>query len=163
MHCSRRSLLLGTLSTIVAASATDAADFAAVRERARGQTVFFYAWGGSPQINDYIAWAGARTLARFGVGLTQVKLTDTGEAVSRVLAEKEAGRDSGGAVDLVWINGENFAAMKEKGLLFGPFARDLPGFALVDTVGKPTTLVDFTIPTEGYREPLGDGRARFPL
>ncbi len=155
MDLSRRSLLLGSASLLVAARDAQARDFAAVREHARGQTVYFYAWGGSPQINDYIGWAGAELRARFGVGLVQVKLTDTAEAVSRVLAEKEAGRGSGGAVDLVWINGQNFAAMKEKGLLFGPFARDLPNFSLVDTVGKPTTLVDFTIPTEGYESPWG--------
>ncbi len=155
MVFSRRSLLLGSASLLVAARAAQARDFAAVRERAHGQTVYFYAWGGSPQINDYIGWAGGVLLARFGVRLVQVKLTDTAQAVSRVLAEKEAGRDSGGAVDLVWINGQNFAAMKEKGLLFGPFARDLPNFSLVDTVGKPTTLVDFTIPTEGYESPWG--------
>ena len=155
MAFSRRSLLLGSALLLAAARGADAGDFAAVRARARGQTVYFYAWGGSPQINDYIAWAGGELLARFGVRLVQVKLTDTAEAVSRVLAQKAAGRDSGGAVDLVWINGQNFAAMKEKGLLFGPFVQDLPSFALVDTVGKPTTLVDFTIPTDGYESPWG--------
>jgi putative thiamine transport system substrate-binding protein len=56
-------------------------------------------------------------------------------------------------VDLVWINGENFLAMKEQGLLFGPFTQHLPNFALVDTVGKPTTVVDFTVPVEGMESP----------
>ena len=89
-----------------------------------------------------------------------VKLTDTSEAVARVVAEKAAGRDSGGSVDLIWINGENFRAMRQQALLYGPFAADLPNFRYVDTKGKPTTLVDFTIPTEGLREPLGHGAVR---
>ena len=37
-----------------------------------------------------------------------------------------AGQTSGGAVDLIWVNGENFAAMKSQGLLFGPLAETLP-------------------------------------
>ena len=33
-----------------------------------------------------------------------------GSAVARVVAEKAAGQLTGGSVDLIWINGENFAA-----------------------------------------------------
>merc|ERR1711907_400073 len=43
---------------------------------------------------------------------------------------------NGGAVDLVWINGANFAAMKEAGTLYGPFASLLPNainFDFTDT------------------------------
>ena len=65
-----------------ARSARPAEDFAEIAARARGQTVYFNAWGGSRQINDYIAWAGQEVQRRFGVELVQVKLTDTGEAVS---------------------------------------------------------------------------------
>ncbi|MDX6750427.1 ABC transporter substrate-binding protein [Geminicoccaceae bacterium 1502E] len=152
----RRLCRLAVLAPLVlAAGPLEAGAFEAVREKARGQTVYLNAWGGSPQINDYVAWAGRQTSERFGVELVHVKLTDTGEAVSRVLAEKAAGRLDGGSVDLVWINGENFAAMKEQELLFGPFAGRLPNAALVDTEGKPTTLVDFTLPTDGYESPWG--------
>ena len=138
-----------------------AEDFAEIARRARGQTVYFNAWGGSRQINDYLTWAGLELQQRFGVELVQVKLTDTGEAVARVAAEKAAGRIDGGTVDLIWINGENFAAMKDQGLLGAPFTQTLPSFALVDTEGQPTTLVDFTIPTEGLESPWG--MAKFVL
>ena len=84
-----------------------------------------------------------------------MKVTDTADVVSRVLAEKAAGKKKGGSVDLVWINGENFAAMKENRLLYGPFVDRLPNASLIDTVGKPTTVVDFTIPTEGLEAPWG--------
>jgi putative thiamine transport system substrate-binding protein len=117
--------------------------------------VYWHAWGGDPQINDYIEWIGAEVEARHGIELVHVKLTDTAEAVARVVAEKAAGRTEGGAVDLIWINGENFASMKAQDLLFGPFAQDLPNFRYVDTAGKPTTLVDFTVPTEGLEAPWG--------
>jgi len=62
-------------------------------------------------------------------------------------------------VDLVWINGENFAAMKRHGLLYGPFVEALPNWPLVDTENNPTALVDFTVPTDGLEAPWG--RAQF--
>ena len=39
--------------------------------------------------------------------------------MTRVLSERDAGETDDGAVDLIWINGANFAAMKEADLLFG--------------------------------------------
>ncbi|MEQ8250525.1 MAG: ABC transporter substrate-binding protein [Oceanibaculum nanhaiense] len=123
--------------------------------KARGQTVYWNAWAGDERINSYIQWVGDRVQAEHGVTLRHVKLADTAEAVSRVLAEKTAGRNEGGSVDLIWINGENFAAMKRGQMLYGPFTDRLPNFKLVDTKGKPTTLVDFTIPTEGLESPWG--------
>ena len=68
---------------------------------------------------------------------------------------------SDGSVDLVWINGQNFAAMKREGLLFGPFAENLPHFQLIDTVGKPTTRGDFSVPTEGMESPWGMAQLTF--
>ena len=150
----RRLLPLATIALGLAATSPVAA-FETVRAAAEGQTVYFNAWGGSTQINDYIAWVGEAVRERHGIDLVHVKLTDTSEAVARVLAEKAADRTTGGSVDLVWINGENFLAMKENDLLFGPFAFDLPNFELVDTEGKPTTLIDFTEPTEGLESPWG--------
>ena len=122
---------------------------------ARGKVVYWNAWAGDPRINDYIGWVGGQVRERYGIDLRHVKVTDTADVVSRVLAEKAAGKDQGGSVDLVWINGENFAAMKENRLLYGPFVDRLPNARLIDTVGKPTTVVDFTIPTEGLESPWG--------
>ena len=92
----------------------------------KGETVYWNAWGGDERTNGFIAWVGDQVRDRYGVDLRQVKLTDTGEAVARVVAEKSAGRDTDGSVDLIWINGPNFLSMKEKGLLYGPFVDKLP-------------------------------------
>ncbi len=135
------------------AGRTWAGDWAAVLAQAKGQEVFFHAWGGDPKINAFIAWVGQEAAARYGVTLTHVKLAATSDAVARVQAEQAAGKDSGGAVDLIWINGENFSAMKRAGMLFGPFARNLPNWSLVDTNGKPATVTDFTEPTQGLESP----------
>ena len=133
----------------------DPTDWDAITKAAEGQTVYWHAWGGSNAINDYIAWAGDQVAARYGVTVEHVKLKDTADAVSRVIAEKSAGKDAGGAVDLIWINGENFAAMKEQGLLYGPWAEDLPNWQFVDVEGKPAVTSDFTVPTEGLEAPWG--------
>ena len=122
---------------------------------ARGQTVYFNAWGGNERINQFIAWAGQQLLGRHGLTLRHVKLTDTADAVSRVIAEKAAGREDNGTVDTIWINGENFAAMKTQGLLAGPFTQLLPNQRLVDTESKLTTGIDFTVPVEGMEAPWG--------
>ncbi|MEE4378581.1 MAG: ABC transporter substrate-binding protein [Candidatus Competibacteraceae bacterium] len=148
--------LLPALALLLVTSvATAAESWEAIVAKAKGQTVYWNAWAGDEKINAYIDWAGDQVLARYGVTVEHVKVTDTAEAVSRVVAEKAAGRNSGGSVDLIWINGENFAAMKREGLLFGPWVEQLPNFSLVDTIGKPTTLIDFTVPVEGLEAPWG--------
>jgi putative thiamine transport system substrate-binding protein len=152
-----RRAILPLVATLVLAAAGSAAaqTWDEVLAKARGQTVYWNAWGGSQQTNDYIQWAAGRVRELFGVTVEHVKLTDTADAVARVVAEKSAGRTGDGSVDLVWINGENFAAMKSQGLLFGPFAERLPHYALVDVQGKPTTVVDFTVPVDGMESPWG--------
>ncbi len=152
--------LLVALAAPVRAGA-QALDWGDVAAKARGQEVFWNAWGGDERINAYIAWVGERVKAEYGVTLRHVKLSDTAEAVRKVLAEKTAGRHEGGSVDLIWINGENFKAMKDRGLLFGPFAEQLPNFALVDVENKPTTRLDFTVPTDGLEAPWGMAKLNF--
>jgi putative thiamine transport system substrate-binding protein len=143
------------------AAAEPVMSYDTARERADSQTVYFNAWGGDPQVNRYIAWVADEVENRFGIDLRHVKLSDTANAVTRVLSEKTAGRDDGGSIDLIWINGENFAKMKENDLLYGPFADKLPNWALVDFDEKPTTKIDFTIPTEAYEAPWGMAKFNF--
>jgi putative thiamine transport system substrate-binding protein len=130
-----------------------AADWPGILERARGHTVYFNAWAGDERTNAFIAWAGEELKRAHGVTINHVRLRDTAEAVTRVLAEKQAGRDKDGSVDLIWINGPNFLAMKQQGLLYGPFAEALPNWRYVDTTRKRSNIVDFTVPVEGYAAP----------
>jgi len=134
-------------------------DWSAIAAEAKGQTVYFNAWAGSPQVNAYLAWAGEELKARYGITLEHVKLADTAEAVRRVRDEVKAGGE--GSADLIWINGENFRVMKQEQLLFGPFAEDLPNFALVDVDGKPTVRIDFAEATEGLESPWGMAQLTF--
>jgi hypothetical protein len=76
------------LGLVFGGVSAQAADFELMAKKARGQTVYFNAWGGSPQINSYIAWAGSQIKSRYGVTLVHVKLTETADAVARILAGK---------------------------------------------------------------------------
>ena len=150
------------LAGAMPANAVDLSDWKAVQEAARGQTVYFNAWGGAQNINDYIRWAGDEVKRRYGVEIVHVKLDDTAHAVARVVAEKAAGKDEGGSVDLIWINGENFAAMKAQDLLMKPgWADRLPNWRFVDHENKPTITIDFTVPVEGLESPWGMAKMVF--
>jgi len=146
------AMLLAALA-VPASADPDPSDWPSVLREARGETVYWNAWGGATATNDFIRWAGDQVKTRYGVTVKHVKLSDTADAVSRVLAEKTAGKDTGGAVDLIWINGANFAAMKRARLLFGPWAESLPNWQYVDTSGKPAVRSDFTVPTDGLESP----------
>lgn len=166
----RHLLLLSLLPAVLAvlwgpgagkAEAAENRPWEEIAAAADGQTVYWNAWGGDERINAYIAWVGDQVREHYGVTLQHVKLGDTADAVSRVLAERAAGKKVGGSIDLIWINGENFAAMKAQGLLYGPFTQVLPNFPLVDFQNKPTTLIDFTVPTDGYESPWGMAKLNF--
>jgi putative thiamine transport system substrate-binding protein len=155
-----RSLLLSAVLLGAApASADSLADFDALAEAASGETVFFHAWSGDPTINAYIEWASDEIEARYGIEVEHVRVSDTADVVGIVLAETAAGRDSGGSVDLVWINGENFIALKDAGLLYAPdgegWAHRLPNWEVVDVAGNPSLTTDFTVPVEGLQAPWG--------
>ena len=137
------------------------ADWPQVEAAARGQTLRFNAWGGSERINAYLQWAASELARRHAIKLEHIKVGDTAEVVRRVRAEKAAGRMADGSTDLVWINGENFLAMKREGLLFGPWSESLPNYALVDTEGKPTTRTDFSEPVDGLEAPWGMAQLTF--
>ena len=162
-----RSLLLGAaalLATSFAALSDEPkpADWTAVLDEARGETVYWNAWGGSENINAYIEWAGAELSERYGVKVVHVKLEDTASAVATVVAEKAAGKNDAGTVDLIWINGENFASMKRQGLLFSPgWAEQLPNWRYVDIENKPTIRTDFTVQVEGLESPWGMAKLVF--
>lgn len=155
-------LLLQAPFQSFAQDAAPSPEWQATLDAANGQTVYFHAWGGESRINAFIAWAGREVERDFGVRIVHVKVSDTASVVSQVLTEKSVGKTSGGAVDLIWINGENFASMKENGLLAAPcWAQTLPNWCYVDVENKPTVTIDFTVPTDGQESPWGMAKLVF--
>ena len=150
-------LLLNSLIFSFGVNATDT--WKEVEQKAKGQTVYFHAWGGSQEINNYLRWADKELQRDYGVTLKHVKVADIAESTSRLVAEKTVGKNEGGSVDMVWINGENFKSMKNSQLLFGPFVDRLPSWKYVDK-SLPIDS-DFSEPTLGLEAPWGVGQLVF--
>jgi len=120
---------------------------------AKGQTIYYYAWGGSDIINGFINGYFKDYLAqKYGITIKLVPVTDATTYVNKVLGEKQAGKTTGGSVDMMWINGENFRTMKQANLLFGPYASKLPN---IKYYNEASTAYDFGYPVEGFESPYG--------
>ncbi len=111
-HC---GWLLGLLSLF--SLATHASDWQEIKNEAKGQTVWFNAWGGDTAINRYLDWVSGEMKTHYAINLKIVRLADAADAVKRIQTEAAAGRKTGGSVDLLWVNGENFRTLKEAKLL----------------------------------------------
>lgn len=128
---------------------------------ADGQTVNWYMWGGQENINRWVTGFVAEQLQQqYGVTLNMVPLADTVEAVNKVLGEKEAGQDEAGAIDLIWINGENFRTLRQADLLYGPWAPALPNSRYVNW-DDPSVNTDLGLAVDGYESPYG--KAQFVM
>lgn len=154
-------LAAATLIAVPPIQAYQLDDWSSVVEEARGQTVYWAAWGGDPGINAYIGWVDEQMQARHDIEVVHVKVDDIAQSVARVLAEKAAGNGDEGSVDLMWINGENFATMKRNDLLHGPWAERLPNFSLTAPDANPGVRKDFTVPVEGFEAPWGKAQVTF--
>lgn len=135
-------------------------DWESVVAAARGQTVNWYMWGGSESINSFVDDFYGKTLKeRYDITLNRVPVADTVDAVNQVLSEKEAGKDPG-AIDVIWINGENFLSLKQAEMLYPDWSRRLPNARLVNW-DNPAINLDFGEPVEGYESPWSS--AQFQL
>ena len=120
---------------------------------AKGTTVNWAMWGGSDKTNAYAdQWVASQLKAQYNVRLNRVPLNDTVEAVNKVVGEVQAGQTTGGGIDLIWINGENFRTMKQGNPLFGPFRDKLPSKQYYDA-NNAAVNSDFGLPIEGYSAP----------
>ncbi|WP_373354646.1 ABC transporter substrate-binding protein [Pseudoroseicyclus sp. CXY001] len=129
-------------------------------EEARGGEVNFFLWGGADNINRYVSEYLGGLLAPYDITLNRVGLTDTTEAVNLVLGEKAAGNDEGGAVDLIWINGENFRTMMEADLAYCGYTGLLPNAQYVDWQ-SPAVAWDFGLETAGCEVPWSGAQFAF--
>ena len=119
---------------------------------ANGQTVNFYMWGGGASINNYVNNYLAPAAKQLGVTLNQVKLTATSDAVNKVLAEKQAGNTTKGSVDMIWINGNNFATGVQANIWNCNWSTKLPNAKFVDWTSSAVAN-DFGLAVNGCEAP----------
>ncbi|MEO7746004.1 MAG: ABC transporter substrate-binding protein [Actinomycetota bacterium] len=125
----------------------DASDWDTVLAEAKGQTVSWHMYGGDDTLNTFVNGYVADRMQTYGVTLNQVKITDTADAINAVLGEKQAGKTTGGSVDAIWVNGENFATGVQAGLWSCGWPSKLPNAKYVD-LSAPAVANDFGVPVD---------------
>ncbi len=131
----------------------------AILAKAKGSTVDWFLYGGSTTTNDYLdKYVIPQMQTLYGVTVKRNPVTDTVEVVNKVLAEKQAGKSTGGSVDLIWINGENFRTIAEAGIVYGGWSKAIPNAALINW-DEPNIKNDFGYPVNEREAPWA--RAQF--
>ncbi len=143
-----------------AGTAPTLSNWDSVLTAAKGQTVNLWMYGGDEQGNSYIDDILAPAAAKEGVTLNRIPVTDTKDALNRVLTELQAGRTNDGSVDLVWVNGDNFRTGKEAGAWLCDWTALLPNMANVSSA-DPLLTSDFGTPVGGCEAPWS--KAQFSI
>lgn len=139
-----------------------------VLRKARGTSACLAMWGGDEERNRYFQQTVVPSMAaNYGISLRVLPVPDIAEIINKLLNEKRAGKASGGSVDAIWINGENFRTARQARLLWGPFADFLPNIRFYDDRIRQR---DFGTPIEGFEAPWKRAQfvfafdsARFPV
>lgn len=127
---------------------------------ANGQDVNFYTYS-DPSYNSWIdTWLTPRLASIYGINLVRHPLTDTVDAVERVEREYGLYGATNGSVDMIWINGENFARLKRQGYAYGPWATKVPNAANFDFTA-PAIAYDFGTATQGFEMPYNGAQVIF--
>ncbi len=135
-------------------------DWQTIEEFSKGKTVYFNAWGGSNQINQYIQWVRKQVKQIYNINLVHVLVQDTMETIRRLHQEKAAGNYDTGSIDIVWLNGEAFNVMKNEDMFLGNILDILPNKKYLDE-NNPVLYEDFTIKTDGLEVPWGTAQLSF--
>jgi len=120
--------------------------------RARGGTVRFHMYDWDIFNNWVDTVLTPRVSFRYGITVVRVSIPDAAESVALIAAERAAGNDKNGSVDLIWINGENFHAAKTAKNLYGPWTAACPNSANFDWSARYISFDDGT-PTNGLEMP----------
>jgi putative spermidine/putrescine transport system substrate-binding protein len=127
--------------------------------QANGSEVNFGMWSGDEARNRYYQSTVTATVKQqYGITLRFVPAGDTADIVNKLLNEKGAGKTTGGTIDMVWINGENFRTANQGSVLWGPFAEQLSNIKHFPGEARQR---DFGTAIEGYEAPYQ--RAQFVL
>jgi putative spermidine/putrescine transport system substrate-binding protein len=126
-----------------------------ILKEARGQTVNWWMWAGDEGVNRYVdQWVAPRVKELYGVTVKRVAIKDTVEGVQKVVGEKQAGKATGGSVDLNWISGENLFTMKQGAMLFTGYRDKLPNAQYIN-FEEPVVKYDRAVAVDGAAMPWG--------
>lgn len=118
---------------------------------------------GTPGVyNSWIDnWLIPRMADLYDITVVRHPLADTVDAVNRVINEYNMGMStSNGSVDMIWINGENFATLKNLGYAYGPWANKVPN-AVNFNFSSSQIAYDFGLRTQGFEMPYNEAQFIF--
>ncbi|WP_373518577.1 ABC transporter substrate-binding protein [Pricia sp.] len=122
-----------------------------IAQKAKGCTVNFMMWQGSPAINNYINnYVVPSVKKKYNIDL-KISGGQGPEIVQLVMGEKQADIEKG-QVDMVWINGETFFQLRKVNGLWGPFVNQLPNAEHIN-MNDPFINTDFQQPVKGMEAP----------
>ncbi len=128
--------------------------------QAKGKTVRVALWGGNENINNWFdTYVKTQLKDKYDISIERIPLTDTQIAIQKLLKEKKRKRLKG-SIDLLWVNGENFKTMKDKGLTWRSYLKDLPNTKLLDEKSDAINL-DFGVRHGGHESPWGSAQMVF--
>ncbi|MFC7063659.1 ABC transporter substrate-binding protein [Halobacillus seohaensis] len=125
-----------------------------IEKTAASSEVRLYMWGGDEGINQYIdEWLKPNLKETHNITLERVPMA-TEEISQKLQTEKQAGEQDG-AIDIIWLNGENFKNAKNNDLLAGSFVNQLPNFIDYYQSDDPAFTTDFGTSVDGMEAPWG--------
>ncbi|MGB3827825.1 MAG: ABC transporter substrate-binding protein [Ornithinimicrobium sp.] len=140
-------------------SESDERSWAQIAEAAQGQEVSLWMFGGDPAGNAYVDEQLIPAAQAQGVDVRRVPVADTKDAINRVLTELQAG-STDGDVDLIWVNGDNFATVQQAQGWRCDWVSDLPNAQFLDP-SDPLLATDFGVDVQGCEAPWH--KAQFTL
>lgn len=119
------------------------------------QDVNIYMWGGSKEINTFMDDVVAPKIQeKENITVKRVPIVDIKDVVNKLIIEKQAGKKNG-VIDVLWVNGENFKALKDAGVLEGNILAKIPNKNLLK---ESTTVKDFGEDINGLEVPFGEAQ-----
>ncbi len=140
-------------------------DFEALVEAAKGTEVNFYGWGGDENLNNWLDNYYAPlmkekydiTINRVPMGIEDILSQLTGELQASPVGAANVD-NSDGTIDMIWVNGENFATASENNMLLDNYAWKAPNLKKYMDPMSTKLHFDFGFPIQNREIPYGEAQ-----
>ena len=122
-----------------------------------GESVNIWMYGPSAASTWVQDWLADKVRDEYSITINVTEISSTADAANVVMSECDSActastMTSGGSVDMIWINGDNFYNLKTGDYLYGPWAKRVPSASNFDWTADDIAY-DFGEPTQGYEMP----------
>ena len=120
--------------------------------------VNIYMWGGSKEINTFMDDIVIPAISKKeNITLKRVPIVDIKDVVNKLIIEKQAGKKNG-TIDVLWVNGENFKALKDAEVLEKNILAKIDNKNIIK---ESTTVKDFGETIDELEVPFGEAQFNF--